>query len=642
MNRQWSLDFCRGYNTQLSVTPKRNWTQVNRTLAASLVTVTALAFAAETSLAQVDDAWVESDQTFNELHGFEPSGLIFTLDGAALGIFQVAVQENNGDVVSYGLGGGEISFAVSAFGGSYDEPLFCFDYADEAPSVGLTLTDANGHVIADRISVGGGIEYLLASDELSMVPAPTVQCFYRGHGVGDFGLFGVAPAGDELPDELFASRFEFVEPPGSLEIVYNDEAFVNEGVITYDVSVINTGTVDFDNVKFQEVFPRNNLMFDASLNTGFWQCASSAGAVCPDGDSDDPLRFEGLSLVAGSSLTFTVTRLVRDGSAPGQLDLFAGAVAAPGPNAAFDAVHRSLIVVGEGEALAASSEPAEVGQNTIITVTALDGEGGQVPNVEVTVSDDDGLDVTPSSETTGANGQAQFTASTTDAGDYQVVFSADGLDEGVAEVTFSAGSPDQAEADTLNNDAIADGEDQVIFQVEVVDEYDNPVTGALVEVLDAGGLAELVDADAFTVNGIAEFAATSETAGGYTVVFDVEGVGSVDTTANFVAGDPDGFEFVQQPQDGTAGQPLSPVVVQVVDANGNWVDDDDDTLVEVYLRQQGVGGQDFLTASMAIGGQVGFEGLVVEEPGENYFLRIQDADGVLSSEDSESFNVSVE
>ncbi len=627
-----ALQYATVCHTETELDPK-----LNRILTSPLVV--ALAFAGGATLAQAEQSWNETDQSLDSMLHLEPSGLLFALDGADLGVFQIAVEEGDSDVVAYDLNEGKLSFATGMFGGSYDQPLFCFDFANETPPVGLTLTDANGHVIADRISLGSGLEYFLPTDELFKLPAPTVQCFYRGQSMGEFGLYGVAPVGDGPIDEVFASRFEFVPPPGSIEIVYDHEDFVGEGNINYDVSLVNTGTVDLDGVAFQEVFPRNSVLFDASLNNGFWQCASVEGAVCPDSDGDGPLRFDGLTLPAGSSLTFSVTRLVRNGSAPGQIDLYAGAVAGPGPDAAFDAVHRNLIVVGEGEALAATNASAEVGENANITVTALDGEGGQVPNIEVTVSDDDGLQVTPTSATTDASGEAHFTATTTVADDYQLLFSAEDLEPGVSQVSFSAAGPSEIHAQTLNNDAVADGQDQVVFEVDVVDGYQNPVTGALVEVIDAGGLADLDGAEAVTVNGTAEFAASSETADTYTVVFAVDSVGSAEVSASFVAGDVAGFEFVQQPEDGTVGQPLNPVVVRVVDANGNWVEDDDETLVEVYLRQDGVGGQDYLAAGTANGGQVGFEGLVVDEPGENWFLRVQDEAGTLSSEDSTFFNV---
>jgi len=142
-------------------------------------------------------------------------------------------------------------------------------------------------------------------------------------------------------------------------------------------------------------------------------------------------------------------------------------------------------------------------------------------------------------------------------------------------------------------------------------------------------------------DGLATFSASSTVADEFTVTFGVDGLDATDAvTVNFLAGSPAAFTFLQQPTDTVEGEVISPaVVIQVVDDYGNWVENDNDTLAEVYLRQQGVGGQDFLTAATVNGGQVGFEGLVVNEPGENLFLRIQDADGALSSKDSDLFDV---
>jgi len=69
------------------------------------------------------------------------------------------------------------------------------------------------------------------------------------------------------------------------------------------------------------------------------------------------------------------------------------------------------------------------------------------------------------------------------------------------------------------------------------------------------------------------------------------------------------------------------------------VENDNDTVAEVQLRQQGVGFVEFLATGTVSGGQVGFEGLVVEEPAEDLFLRISDGAGNLSSKDSNLFDV---
>ncbi|QKK01877.1 MAG: choice-of-anchor D domain-containing protein [Pseudomonadota bacterium] len=114
---------------------------------------------------------------------------------------------------------------------------------------------------------------------------------------------------------------------------------------------------------------------------------------------------------------------------------------------------------------------------------------------------------------------------------------------------------------------------------------------------------------------------------------------SASASYEIVAGAPDQLVFTIQPGNTSSGQPITPpVVVQVQDAWGNPVVDDNATVVELLLQNGTPGAQlsggDPATVSA---GQAGFGSLTVDLVGSGYRLRAQAAG--LSSATSDPFEV---
>lgn len=255
------------------------------------------------------------------------------------------VLDTGGDLFNYDPTTGEAHFAVAALPevidgqAVYDEPFFCFEGGN--PSVGLSATDANGHVIAENIHAGGNLEYLPVAGAITLSPASSSYCFYKnkdGSDLGPLGLFGVPPQNEEDeqdPEELFSDSFESKVPAANLEITYRKDLWndfpdtaEHEDFIDYELVVRNTGEAEAQAVALQEVFPENHDVYQAVLTDEFseseqlpgdwdvnrvgWKCASTGGQ-CGDWGNDwhsGPLRVTGLTLSEGDSVRFEFRRQV--------------------------------------------------------------------------------------------------------------------------------------------------------------------------------------------------------------------------------------------------------------------------------------------------------------------------------------------
>lgn len=581
------------------------------------------------------------------------SDLSLVVDGGAqVAVMPVIGETAQSDLLTYDFLANEVQFSAGVLAPDYDEPLFCFDMGQPQTAVTMRATDPNGHVIIEGFSIQASVNYVLSSpSSLVVTPSVNQQCFFRSDA-GDFGLFGETATGEPEPAGLIMrNRFE-VERSVSLEF-QNVPQFVTLGeTISYDLVVTNTGNGDLNQVGLQELFPENRGVYAAALNSTSWTCSASGDAVCPAASGTDPLRFEdfnagGADITVGDSLTFSIQRTVDATSITGEsIRLQAGVVADPVSSGAPFAVDEALMtVIGQSAGLSVSAPAAEVDNDAVITVTVLDGNQNPVPDETVTVSNTAGLSFTsPTSGISDTNGEVVFTATTTTAGDYSVGFSAGSLN-GNGTVTFDPGPATIMVAAALDDEAVADGQDAVSINVLVEDDFGNAVDSVAVDVIDDGGLVSL-PASVFTdVDGIASFAPTSTVAGNYQIQFSVSGAGTDAVAVDFVPGAPSDLRFEVQPTDVEVGSPISPaVVVRVVDANGNWVNDDQTTFVQLRLRQSGVTVDANFASGTVINGEAEFANLdqfTSNMVGTGYSFRaVGTTDNDIFLEDSAGFAVS--
>ncbi len=560
--------------------------------------------------------------------------------------------------LNYDSGTGTVFFDING-------PLFCFEFADDFldPALRLSVEDANGDIILDAFRLNSPLQYNLGTNEIVMNTPASAACFYDG--ADDFGLEGQPP----LPplddgDRIFGDRLEgrsnllieFIDVP---QFVRVDE------VVSYSIRVSNLGNRDVNNVGFQELYPRNPVFFpEGQLISGFYQCVGSNGGQCADatpGTNEPSIRGQNISLPVGGSVRFNVNRAVfSDSQIGGTITLRAGAIAGDMGEIppAFDAKTINMTVIGEGQTLSAemvnSAPPVANGSDqAIIEVTALDDNKNPTPDVFVEVVNVDGLSISPASGTTGADGKFTFLANTIgngQAGSFMPEFGAPDLQNDgvttVALVEFVAGDPDQIFAATTVDNAIANGTDPGIVQIEILDAFDNPVPGAEVSVQAADSLNFAATSVLTDSNGIAEFSATSVNSGTFNPVFSAAGIVATATSpVSFVPGDPAQLAFVVQPSDTGLGSPISPaVVIEVQDADGNRVSSDNESDITVRLRQNNLNIATLVSFEPVINGQLELGNLIMAIAGQDFSLRAS-ADNIdfgITSAESTLFDVLVD
>ena len=264
-------------------------------------------------------------------------------------------------------------------------------------------------------------------------------------------------------------------------------------------------------------------------------------------------RFDALTIEragAGYVLLATCPGVEGAASAP-----FAVAPGAPSLEATTVAVSPPSIIAGV--------EPATV------KVTVLDAFGNPVPGVEVTLGVDAAGDalIQPAAPT-GPDGVATGTLASTRAGPRVVSASLGGVPVArPATVAVVAGAP-AVEAATFAGPAadVVAGTGVAAFSLRLVDAWGNPVTGFPVSFSATNGV---LSADAATgVDGFASATLQSRHAAHETVTATFAGA-SRSATVRFVAGRPSALVLDAQPEIGTVGTTLAPVVVSARDDFGN-------------------------------------------------------------------------
>lgn len=218
-----------------------------------------------------------------------------------------------------------------------------------------------------------------------------------------------------------------------------------------------------------------------------------------------------------------------------------------------------------------------------VRVTVRDAFGNLVSGAVITLEvSGDGDNYNPLSITTGSDGLATFTVTSTKAEEkyIQAVINSVTKPSGVM-VDFRPGDPDPllSQITVAPASAVADGEDNVIVSVIVRDVFNNLVDGSevVLQVSPPDGIDIDPPANTTDTTGTASFAVRSTVAGEKTVSATADGGSILDTeTVGFAAG---ALSDITITHDGaaTAGEPDT-VGFDLRDAFGNRVTAFDDTI----------------------------------------------------------------
>jgi hypothetical protein len=251
------------------------------------------------------------------------------------------------------------------------------------------------------------------------------------------------------------------------------------------------------------------------------------------------------------------------------------------------------------------------------------------------------LDPAGSTYVTGVTSSSDFP---TTPGAYQTTF-ADAYEGFVAKISaattlvFSQGP----------SDAIAGQSISPPVTVAIVDQFGNVLTGDNTDVvtLDIGNnpvggtLSGTVSMT--VVDGVATFTDLSidKAGSGYTLVATSSGsTGAASSGFTITPAAADHLVFLRQPTDTGAGQPISPVIVEIVDQFGNVIADDNTDIVTIAIGNNAGGSTLSGTLTLTVSnGLAEFDDLSIDLTGDSYTLHAL-TDG-LSPADSQPFNITM-
>lgn len=552
-----------------------------------------------------------------------PGDVSLVVDGGQqqLAITPLISETAASDLMTYDFQVDKVRFSAGKLASAdYDDPLFCFDLGSPQSAVTIQAKDPNGHVIIDNFDLDVSLDYLLSTSILKLQPGIEQHCFFLSGTT--FGLFGMESSGSSGdPDIIKNDRFE---PDLSLSLEFqNVPGFVTAGeVVSYELVVTNTGTADLQRVALQELFPENMSVYDAGLSAGTWTCSPANDAVCPaSAPGTGSLRAEemnsgGIDMPPDGALTFHIQRTVDAASQVGEvIKLHAGTVSNSFlSDVPFAVDTAEMTVIGPSAGLSVSDASASAdsyattgvtSDDAQITVTVLDSSNNPVPDEPVFLDSPGGLTITSAtSGTSDSNGEVKFTATAKDIGDYTISFTS-GSYSGSGTVTILPGIPDTFYLHEAVSIAEADGIDEIEVQILVQDQYGNAVDSSLVEVSDDDGLTGLPPSEFTNIDGKAIFKASSDVVGVFEPTFSVAGVGTATATVEFEAGEPAGLEFTLPPPNPViAGVPFD-VALQVVDASGHPVSNDQATFVTLNFWPNG-GQPQYIASDGVTNGEVTF------------------------------------
>lgn len=211
------------------------------------------------------------------------------------------------------------------------QPLLCGDFATAPDAntnpVAFEYLDPNGEG-AGRLIFGGISSYQYFTNGASpsnikissdgnlacciMQPAANASCF-QGNlgGVGSGALFA-----NGFETILARSSAKGISAADLAVSVTATSTSVAPGAnFAYTITVTNVGGVAVSGARVYDWFPKASGAFVASLGTGNWTCAQSAGANCGVPNGSGNIALTAVSLAPGSNVSFSVNRPV-SGSAP--------------------------------------------------------------------------------------------------------------------------------------------------------------------------------------------------------------------------------------------------------------------------------------------------------------------------------------
>jgi WD40 repeat protein len=220
---------------------------------------------------------------------------------------------------------------------------------------------------------------------------------------------------------------------------------------------------------------------------------------------------------------------------------------------------------------------------------------------------------------------------------------------GANQVTFFVAAQHHLVFSQEPSDTVAGQSMNPPVTVTIVDQFGNVVTGDNTDVvtLDIGNNPSggtLSGTVGLTVtSGMATFTDLSidKAGSGYTLV--ASSAGSTGATSSGFAITPaaaDHLVFLQQPTDAAPGQPISPVIVEIVDQFGNVLSADNTDTVTITIGNNPGGGTLSGTLTLTVSnGRAEFDDLSIDLAGDGYTLHAL-TDG-LTGADSDPFNITL-
>lgn len=202
------------------------------------------------------------------------------------------------------------------------QPVLCADFA-AAPAPGvnpvaLQIIDPNGDSSGQLF---GGISnyayftngatpslFKVTSDTqlacCTMLPAANASCVQGSNG-------------GSVIDVLYVNGYESVASngaakgttPANVAVALTGAASVAPNAnFNYTITVTNIGGTAVSGVRVRDWFPKQSGGFPAPLGNGTWACTAGAGASCGTANGSGNVNLDAVSLNAGASVSFAVSR----------------------------------------------------------------------------------------------------------------------------------------------------------------------------------------------------------------------------------------------------------------------------------------------------------------------------------------------
>ena len=339
------------------------------------------------------------------------------------------------------------------------QPMLCADFATPPGGavnpVSLTYVDTNldafgplygGITSFDYFTNGAaaGLFKVSAGGDLAccvMSPAANASCF---QGVN----------GGAVAEAVFASGFEGVsalQPEGStpanLSVTVSGPTSATPGAnFDYTIVVTNIGGTSVSGVQVRDWYPKLAGGFPAPLATGSWSCAASGGASCGTAAGTGNIALTAVSLPAGASISFSVSRQLNAGSTLGaQFSVSAAAFAPPSAGETVLGNNQGVLSAGVQQASFSINDVTQAegtGGNTTFQFTITRSNTNTAASVVVNTAD--GSATAGSDYTAISNQTVNFTAGGSATATVSVTVIGDAVLEGNETFTVNLSNPSGA------------------------------------------------------------------------------------------------------------------------------------------------------------------------------------------------------